>query len=126
MAKFLSELKLCLLTNSLWELCEPLIYESDILKCTITVPKGFKTDLASVPRFPIAYWFWGGREHREAVIHDYLYCIDSVPVCTYSQANDVFLEAAKSRGKSALVRYPMWFGVCIGGWTAFHKRKVSA
>ena len=41
----------------------------------ITVPKGFKTDLASVPRF--AWWFIAPFDvARAGVVHDYLYwCI---------------------------------------------------
>lgn len=125
MAKFLTELAARLIDDdSIWVIDAPLVYESDILKCTVTVPKGFQTDFASVPRVPIAYWFYGGKSHREAVIHDYLYRIDSAPVVECGVANDVFFEAMKCRGKSVFVRYPMWWGVCFGGWSLFHKRNV--
>ena len=48
-------------------------YHSEALNLTIIVPKGFITDLASVPRF-----FWrlfppGGVYNEAAIIHDYLY-----------------------------------------------------
>lgn len=126
MAKFLTELDTHLVKGDrIWELDAPLVYESDLLKCTITVPATFQTDFASVPRVPIVYWFWGGRCHREAVIHDYLFRSDSIPVVKWMVANDVFLEAMKARQKSLGVRYPMYWGVCVGSCNLFHVRRVE-
>jgi len=68
---------------------------------------------------------FGDRAHRESVIHDYLYRTDSVPQATYSQANNVFLEAMRVRGKGYFVRYAMYWGVVLGGWTAYHKKRVK-
>ena len=125
MAKFLTELDARLIKNDrVWKLHSPLVYESDLLGL-ITVPVGFETDLASVPRVPFIYMMWGGKAHREGVIHDYLFRSDSVPPSSYSQANGVFFEAMAVREKPVYVRYPMWWGVVIGGWTAYHKKKVS-
>ena len=123
MPKFLTELDVTCIDDGIWRLDDPLVFESDILD-KIIVPAGFQTDFASVPRVPIAYMFFGDRAHREAVLHDYLYCIDAIPAATYSQANEVFLEAMKERGKNFLVRYSMYWGVVIGGWGAYHKRYV--
>lgn len=39
----------------------------------ITVPEGFVTDLASVPRVPIAWLLAGGCANGPAVLHDFLY-----------------------------------------------------
>jgi hypothetical protein len=124
MAKFLSYLVIKDITDDIWELHEPLIYESDILG-RIEVPVGFQTDLASVPKVPLVYEAWGNRSHYEAVIHDWLYRIDSVPQATFDQANDVFLEAMEVRGKPWYIRKPMYWGVCIGGRSSYHKRKVG-
>jgi hypothetical protein len=125
MSKFLTELNAKLKDDDcVWVLFFPLIYESDLLG-KIEVPAGFETDFASVPRVPFIYELFGARAHREAVLHDYLYRTDSVPQATYSQANEVFYEAMELRGKSWLVRHGMWLGVVLGGWTAFHKKKVS-
>jgi hypothetical protein len=126
MSKFLSELKAHLLDDDkVWALDEPLIYESDLLKCTITVPAGFNTDFASVPRVPFAYMFFGDKAHREAILHDYCYRKNSIPIVTESQANNLFFEAMTLRGKPAWVRYTMYWGVCLGGWTSFHKFNVE-
>ena len=124
MAEFLTTLSGNCLDDKVWELAKPLIYQSDIVG-KIEVPEGFQTDFASVPRVPIAYALFGDRAHHEAVIHDYLYRTDSVPQASYSQANDCFLEAMKVRGKSWFVRYSMYWGVVLGGWTSYHKKLVN-
>jgi len=122
MSEFLTELDAKLIKDDLiWKLDSPLEYVSDILG-KVTVPEGFETDLASVPRVPFVYMMWGGKAHREGVVHDYLYRIDSHPLATYSQANEVFFEAMTVRGKKIYVRYPMWWGVVLGGWSAYHKK----
>ena len=125
--------------DCIWIVDEPLKYYSELLGCLIIIPPWFETkepdpagepsffetDFASVPRVPIFYEAWGDRAHRESVLHDYLYRIDSKPVCTYSQANSVFLEAMKSTGKSWWIRWGMYMGVVAGGWTAYHKKRVK-
>jgi hypothetical protein len=125
-SKFLTELHLSLKSNGIWVLDEPLVYYSDLLKRRVTVPVWFQTDLASVPRVPIVYWWWGGRAHREAIIHDYLYRRDSMPMVSFQVANKVFLEAMKARGKPWYVRHPMYMGVCAGGKSSYHKKMVGA
>ena len=126
MSKFMTELEARLKESSdkVWILDEDLIYISD-LAGFINVPEGFETDFASVPRLPIAYTAFGDRAHREAVLHDYLYRKDSIPCVTYMQANRVFLEAMKLRGKGVLVRFPMFWAVCLGGFLSFHKKSVA-
>jgi hypothetical protein len=130
-------LKSC--SDSIWVVDEPLKYYSELLGQLIVIPPWFETkepdpsgepsffetDFASVPRVPFIYEAWGDRAHREAVLHDYLYRIDSKPIVTYSQANNVFLEAMKSTGKSFTVRYGMYWGVVLGGWASYHKRRVK-
>jgi hypothetical protein len=126
-SEFLTELKAELIPGSdtVWELKAPLTYYSARLQREIVVPNGFRTDYASVPRVPIIWLFWGGRAHREAVLHDYLYRIDSEPVVSFMTANLLFLEAMAARNKSLGVRYPMFAGVCIGAYLCFHKKLVA-
>uniref|UniRef100_A0A6H1ZPY4 DUF1353 domain-containing protein n=1 Tax=viral metagenome TaxID=1070528 RepID=A0A6H1ZPY4_9ZZZZ len=126
-------------TDCVWIIDKPLKYWSELLNRLIVVPpwfetkepdeagetEFFETDFASVPRVPLFYAMWGDRAHREAVLHDYLYRIDSNPVVSYSIANSIFLEAMKATGKSWRVRYPMYWGVVLGGWTAYHKKRVK-
>lgn len=123
MAEFKSELYIKCISDKVWMLTEPLIFESDILG-TITVPAGFYTDFASVPRVPIFYLLYGDMAHRESVLHDYGYRKDSSPCGTFMQWNRVFLEAMYDRGKPFYVRYVMYLGVVLGGLVFWHKRNV--
>ncbi len=125
MSRFLTELdaRLKPCGDSVWVLDAALIYESDLVGL-IVVPKCFETDFASVPRVPIAYMAFGNRAHREAVLHDYLYRIDSDPQVSFMQANKVFLEAMELRGKGFFTRWAMYMGVVAGGYFSFHKKKV--
>lgn len=102
-----------------YKLNSPLFYVSDSIE--VVIPVGFETDLASVPRVPVVYTAWGDKAHREAVLHDYLYRIDSKPVVERDRADYCFKEAMISRGQPLRVYYPMWLGVRIGGGSSFHK-----
>lgn len=97
---------------------QPLVYltkvgapEGKINK--ITVPAGFKTDLASIPRF-----FWRvlppvGRYDKAAVVHDYLYQFNGV---TRKQADDVLLEGMRVLGVPGWQCNVIYAGVRVGGW----------
>ena len=126
LSEFQSELsfKISEEKENVYVLTSPLIYYSKRLRRTVEIATGFETDLASVPRIPLVYSLWGGKAHREGVLHDYLYRDDLLFECTFSQANKVFLEAMKSREKPARVAYPMYWGVCVGGYPSYHKRSI--
>ena len=104
-------------------------------KYRIAIPQYFYTDLASVPRLPIIYTMWGDKAHREGVLHDYLYRKDCLVYdrltgetrkgVTREFADDMFLEAMKSRKQPFYIRYPMWMGVRSGGMFAYHKMNVD-
>lgn len=99
--------------GSIWRLVYPLEFESESLKQTITVPAGFLTDFASVPRLPFAYWLFGNIAQEAAVIHDALY--SGIYNVTRKQADEVFSEASKAMDVSAFQRGAMWLGVRIFG-----------
>lgn len=126
MAEFKSSLKITLVdgSNNVFMLEEPLLYLSDLIG-EVEVPVGFQTDFASVPRVPLVYSAYGGRSHRSATIHDYLFRIDCTPKVTFSKANRVFLEAMKSRGVPWYIRHPMYIGVMLGAIWSYQKKKVT-
>lgn len=99
-----------------WELCLPLIYESDIAGKTLTVPLGFKTDFASVPRLPVAYLLAGDTAHESAVVHDFLYTSGDFSRAT---ADDVLLEAMAVTGIPAWRRYTIYYAVRAFGSSHF-------
>lgn len=108
-----------------YQLLTPLVY-IDSKGIEFKVPAGFMTDLASIPRLPLVWLAWGDRAHRPAVLHDYLYRLDSVPIVERSLADYLFREAIISTGASAWkIAYPMWMGVRLGGWGSYHKRRVA-
>jgi len=99
--------------RGLWELVEPLVYESDVAGMTITVPAGFKTDFASVLRLPVIYLLFGDKAHAPATVHDYLYHSGLVKRKT---ADDVFAEAMRASTRlSAVERGMMWAAVRLFG-----------
>ena len=118
-AQFLTDLVLKDLPGKWWQLEADLVYYSKLLDATITVPKGFVTDTASVPRLPFAYWLFGGRGNAPAVVHDWSYRNELVPRLT---ADKVFNEALKASGKWGITRWPMTAAVMGFGWIVYSPR----
>ena len=108
--------------KTIYRLLEPLIFNDG--ERIITVPEGFETNLASVPRVPFAYVAWGDRAHREAVLHDYLYSIGAVPDLPREECDKLFRQAMISRGNPWWIYQPMYWGVRLGGWTGYKKLPV--
>lgn len=98
-----------------WRIEQPLLYWSPIIG-PVTVPRGFITDFASVPRLPFAFILFGDRVHAPAVVHDYL-CSTLWPTrrITWAQAAEVFHEAMKADGVPWFQRWPMFLGVRLFG-----------
>lgn len=105
---------------NLWAVVQPLMYKT--FGDTITVPRGFVTDLASIPRVLRAVFNVNGLSRAPAVLHDYLYCSQrfSRDVC-----DEMFLDALESRGVGWWTRYAMYWGVRAGGWIYYNKRHES-
>jgi hypothetical protein len=100
------------------KLAADLVYESDRLQRVITVPAGFETDFASVPRLPVVYLAAGGTARKAAVVHDYLYRQSGV---ARADADAVFLEAMKASGQPAWRATLMWLGVRGFGWQFYRE-----
>lgn len=88
----------------------------------IRVPKGFITDLASVPKV-----FWNiippmGKYSKAAVLHDWLYACQ---VFSKIETDGIFLEAMEALGVPAIERDTLYEGVKVGGaeaWLEHQKR----
>lgn len=123
MAKFFDPLCLTEISDSIFEICNHVFrYQSDIAARQFTVPVGFYTDFASVPRIGIIYAMLGDTAHEPAVVHDWLYYGGFVP---RDVADKVLLEAMGVIGLSAWRKWPIYWGVRIGGWHAWndHRKK---
>lgn len=95
----------------LWMLREPLLFQSKDLGL-ITVPEGFLTDYASVPRLPLTFWLTGDTAHASAVIHDFLV---SPPALAWERAASIFLEAMEAENIPWWRRKLMYWGVLLAG-----------
>lgn len=89
-----SELKLQAVKGGKWILLEPMRWHENKNK-SYTVPKGFKTDLASIPRG--FRWLVEGVDYtrRPAVLHDYLY---RKGIGTKAEADRLFKKGLKEEG----------------------------
>ena len=86
----------------------------------ITVPAGFETNFASVPRLlwrvlpPIGdYW-------RSAILHDYLYSQDCT--CSRFLADSMFRDAMYADGVPLLQRVAMYYAVRLFGGPNFRTK----
>jgi len=98
-----------------WELTENLEYVSE-RHGYFCIPAGYRTDFASVPRLPFAYWAAGGKAVLPSILHDHCYDCRTA-VMTRKQADKVFLEAMKAASDpaSGFTRWVMYAAVRAGG-----------
>jgi len=101
-----------------WEIYEDLTYQDNKLDIKITVPKGAKTDFASIPRI-----FWPilppvGRYSKAAVVHDYCY---RHGLFTRKISDLIFLHAMEELGVAKWKRFVMFWAVRLFGKHAYQK-----
>ena len=119
-SQFLSNNESLKIVNRGWVLNSTVEYYSEVLGRTVSVPIGFFTDLASVPRVmrwlvPVA----NAKNRRAAIVHDYL-CDPAVQEkygITQRIADEVFREALEVCGVSVIGRWGMWAPVRTYQWT---------
>lgn len=107
-------------------LLSPLSYVTADRLWTITVPAGFVTDYASIPR-PL--WLVippRGKYNRAAIIHDFLY--QAAPRdartgdrCTWTTADAILREACANLEVRATQRWTIWLGLRAGGWVTWKR-----
>ncbi len=123
MSKFLDTLETTEVSDSIFQIADhPFRYQSDVAARMFTVPVGFFTDFASVPRIGIVSAMLGDTAHEPAVVHDWLYSSALVP---RAMADDVLFEAMGVIGLPFWRRWPIYWGVRVGGWYAWddHRNK---
>ncbi len=112
-----------LLRTGLWRTARPLVYHAGFEGSgeRYTVPQGFCTDFASVPR--VLWSLVGnpvGRYAAAAVLHDWLYA--TAPV-DRARADALFLEAMGVLGVRWSQRWALYLGVRLGGWLAWRRHR---
>lgn len=110
MSRFLCSLDVELVDEAAgtWKLTAQLSYSSDLLGRVVTVPPGFVTDFASVPRAPFLYLAAGGKGDRAAVIHDWAYSTQFVDRAT---ADKLLREALLATGYSDMLANAFYLAV---------------
>lgn len=124
-SEFLTKLRVEQVTEDDWILLEPLVYYSELLGRKVTVPAGFVTDFASVPRLPFIYWFAGNTAKAPAVLHDWFYRTNTEDI-TRATADALLAEAMEAQGYWKLRSWLMWAGVRIGGYWSYDTRNTSS
>jgi hypothetical protein len=106
-----------------FEIASPfIIYINGI---TLTIPDGFWTDLASIPRFLHSILSPLEEHIRASVLHDYLYYkqeLNFEPI-TRAFADKCFLDGMKTCGTDKIKRYTMYYAVRSFGWMPWNKYK---
>ncbi|EJD8884043.1 DUF1353 domain-containing protein [Salmonella enterica] len=119
MSQFTTPAILEMLDHYLWRIHEPFeFYLSDDNSDIISVPAGFITDLASVPRI-----FWtllppDGKYAKAAIIHDWMY--DNA-LRTKKEADLIFLDGMTVLGVPKWKRTVMYWAVRIFGRGSYIK-----
>ncbi len=88
----------------------------------ITVPVGFITDLASVPKILWSILPPHGKWAKAAIIHDYLYSVHN-NFKTRTQSDKVFLEGMKVLEVPYIKRILMYLAVRLCGSSSFKGSK---
>lgn len=107
-----------------WVILAPLKYEHPDTKKMVTVPRGFVTDLASVPRL-----FWiafppCGKYTPAAVVHDYLYWTQPID-CNQECADNILLMAMKESNVNVTTRNAIYFAVRAAGKDSLRKNRKA-
>ena len=109
-----------------WKLEKEFSYYTDLLgeRRTFTVPAGFETDFASIPKPLLALPFirWRDKFNKAAVVHDWLYHTKEVDRKT---ADQIFLEALLVLGIPRWKAYLFYAAVRLFGWTHWKKKPVG-
>ena len=124
MSSFTSPLVVKHLDGEKWEVMRKFTYHvgNKTSKEMITVPVGFITDFASIPR--TCWSLIGsptGKYGKAAVLHDYLYRRLQRKY-SRKQSDDIFLEAMKISKVGMIRRYTIYYSVRLFGFASWRKK----
>jgi len=102
-----------------WELYEDFEYHIGTYpsKQIIKVKKGFKTDLASVPRVLLPFFNPLQTKYaKPALVHDWLYAKKDSSIQDRKLADKIFLEAMSVMQAPKMTKYTIYGAVRCFGW----------
>lgn len=73
------------------ELLDPLIFQSSTYG-DILIPRGFRTNYCSVPRWPVVYWLVGGKARKPSAGHDFPYTTHGLLITRYDDESGQYTE----------------------------------
>lgn len=82
----------------------------------VIVPKGYETDLDSIPRWPVIYWLAKNRAVWSSLLHDYLYSSRY----GWWRSDRVMYAAMKAERVRRIFRVLIYLGLCLGGWYGYY------
>lgn len=124
MSQFTTELRVKQLDERWYELLEGFEYHVGEYPSEeiITVPAGFITDFASVPKIFHGIIKPTGKHGKAAVIHDYCY---ATAIYGKVKSDLIFLEAMKVLNVSVWKRNIMYTAVVLFGFAAWYKHRLK-
>ena len=115
----ITELKTTPIDDKYWLVNEEYRYQTS--KGLVVVPKGFRTDYASVPRIFRNIINSYGKHGRAAVVHDWLYSNQCKINITREEADKIFLEIMVEWNVKKYKRILMYVLVRMFGGSHFRK-----
>lgn len=116
--RFLDELITRYIDGKNFEVVHAFNYHTDVFPLfVVSVPAGFVTDFASIPKAFHNILPPTGKYGKAAVIHDYLYRTPGI--ATKDEADQVFLEAMTALGVGWMTRNIMYQGVHRFGGSSY-------
>ena len=118
---FTGPLRLEVAGPDLWMVVdEPLVWVDGDTR--VSVPVGFVTDLASIPRALRGLLDINGRSRRPAMAHDWMYTSQPFP---REQCDEIFRKALIAEGESEEAAWIYWEGVRIGGASHWDRKSTA-
>lgn len=110
MGVFTGDIKVKHVDGRMWEILSPIEYIDD--KYYFIIPKGFKTDFATIPYF--LRWFVQptGNHTYPAILHDYMWLHTSLKK---SEVNKIFYNNLLQFGVKPWKAWLMWKATCAYG-----------
>lgn len=109
--------------NRAFILLEAMNYKVGNSGIVITVPAGFVTDYASIPRPLWSLYSPHDQYSRAAIVHDYLYWTRK---CKREQADNLFSIAMKESAVSEITQGIVYSGVDLGGEASWLKNGTES
>ena len=100
----------------------PMSYQIGKTRDSITVPAGFVTEFASIPRSLWSELSPVDEHELAAIVHDYLYWFQP---CEREETDNLLMIAMQQRGVSDLRRGAVYAGVRIGSADAWNANRVA-